>query len=169
MFTAFVNLSLGNGLLSDSPKPLSEIMLSYPQRCSVPFTWEQFHNNSPLTWSVTCVWNCFLQLLSHLPRGNELKAAVLYLSVHLIVYLSEVSCQNILEKRTDCFKQFFLYYYCRCQVKYFCQVEYFLLQYTRHNNHSLMTKKHKVQSRSGSAHYYTHNKRTDNTVISTVG
>ena len=44
----------GNGLLSDGTKPLPEPMLTYHQRCSVAFTWEQFQKCS-WTSSVTCV------------------------------------------------------------------------------------------------------------------
>ena len=39
----YININLGNGLLSDGIKPSPESMLTYHQRCFVTFTWEQFH------------------------------------------------------------------------------------------------------------------------------
>ena len=51
-------------VIPNSTKSLPEPMLTYHERYSVVFTWEQFHKCSKIALS---------ELLPHIPRANELK------------------------------------------------------------------------------------------------
>ena len=65
-----VNIGPGNGLLlPDSTKPLPEPMLTYHERCSVAFRWEQFPITSICKFGLKMI---FLKLLVHLIGANEL-------------------------------------------------------------------------------------------------
>ena len=54
-------------IMPDGTKPLPEPMLIYHQRCSVAFSWMQFHRR--------CSWTCWkitlLKLWPHLPVASE--------------------------------------------------------------------------------------------------
>ena len=45
----WVRIGPVNALLPDSTKPLPEPLLPYHQKCSVAYTWEQFHKKSSWT------------------------------------------------------------------------------------------------------------------------
>ena len=66
----WVNIGSGNDLLPDGTKPLPEPMLTH-QRCTVAFTWEQFHK---------CLWTC--------PRGkwvnNTVRLHALHQSIKMV-------------------------------------------------------------------------------------
>ena len=66
LWQIWVNIGLGNGLLTDGTKPLPEPMFTYLHRCSVAFTWEWFYKK--------CSWITLLELhvLPHLPGVNVL-------------------------------------------------------------------------------------------------
>ena len=74
LLTSYVNIGSGNGLLSDVTKPLPEPMLTYHQRCSLAFTWEQFPQI--LSWNL-CMEITLLRLLPCLPGACELTIPVL--------------------------------------------------------------------------------------------
>ena len=59
--------------------PLSEPMLTYHQRCSMAFNWEQFHKKCWWIQSAKCVWR-----LKSLPEASELNVRL----VHGIRYLA---------------------------------------------------------------------------------
>ena len=67
----WVNIGTGNGLLPDDTKPLPEPMLTYNQRCSVAFTWEQFHKKCLWTYSVT--WDYTYKITATSPGGQGVK------------------------------------------------------------------------------------------------
>ena len=45
----WVNIGSDNDLLPDGTKPLLELLLTYHQRCTVAFTWEQLHKKCSWT------------------------------------------------------------------------------------------------------------------------
>ena len=66
-----VNTGSGNGLLPDGTKPLPQPMLTYHQRGSVAFSWEQFHRKCSRYQFVKWVWNYnFLKIISTFPRDQ---------------------------------------------------------------------------------------------------
>ena len=67
-----VNIDSGNGLLPDGTKPLPEPMLTYQQRCSVTFKWEEFHMKVLSIWFLKYVRKLHSETTSKLHGDNEL-------------------------------------------------------------------------------------------------
>ena len=75
----WVNIGSGNGLLPYGTKPLPEPMLTYHQRCSLAFTWEQSHAQVLMNLIHNmCSEIACSKLLPHLPGTNELTHWILH-------------------------------------------------------------------------------------------
>ena len=59
----------GSGLLPEDTKPWLEPMLIYHQRCSLVFTWKQFHKRCSWTQSVMCVQRLHFWNYDHISQG----------------------------------------------------------------------------------------------------
>ena len=66
-----INIGSSDGMLPDGTKPLPELMLTYHERCSVTFNWEQFHKKKTGTQSETCVGKLHLKIIIN--SANELR------------------------------------------------------------------------------------------------
>ena len=65
-------------VMTPSHNWLPEPMLTYHQRLSVVFIWEEFHKKWSWTYSIMCVQRLhFKKLLPHLPGANELNYVVI--------------------------------------------------------------------------------------------
>ena len=63
------NVVLINNVMLSAPKSLRERMVTHYQRCSVAFTWEQFHEKGSWTWYVTCVQRLHFKNYFHITKG----------------------------------------------------------------------------------------------------
>ena len=71
------NIGSGNGLVPDGTKSSPEPMLTYPDRCFVALTWEQFNKNLTMKFIQVMYWETLLlKWLHHLsPKRQSVKEA----------------------------------------------------------------------------------------------
>ena len=114
------NIGSGNGLLPDGTKPLPEPMLTYHQRGSVAYFWEQFRRNCSRYRFRIWVWKRHFEKYFKSPRGQWVNS---FMS-HVAIYTS-----NVLRKKKQYHKlskefihNSIMYYTCELFLWYFCNL-----------------------------------------------